>query len=184
MSDLACWNSRLIAGRCAVVSHPSTPAHPSMPNLLENQKQVLLTFVTRMKRCHIHFDGTRQHGFLPRSAEASGESVKFAVAAANNGLVLVATGIHAALIKIAETAKPDPIPDMQGVGRTASDYWQLFSQTASLTILITFIALLAWPAEQTTRFARNDRELAQAILRKGPFVDEIFVLVLVSTCAI
>jgi hypothetical protein len=26
VSDLACWNSRLIAGRYAVVRHPSTPA--------------------------------------------------------------------------------------------------------------------------------------------------------------
>lgn len=121
--------------------------------------------------------------FLDRLKQ-SGESVKFAVAAANIGLVLVATGIHVALIKIAEAAKPDPIPDMQGVGRTASDYWQLFSQTAPLTILITFIALLAWPAEQTTRAARNDRELAQAISRKGPFVDEIFVLVLAALIAV
>ena len=71
-----------------------------------------------------------------------------------------------------------------GVGRTASDYWQLFSETAPLTILITFIALLAWPAEQKTRAARNDRELAQSILRKGPFVDEILVLVLATLIAI
>jgi hypothetical protein len=110
--------------------------------------------------------------------------VKFAVAAANIGLVLVATGIHAALITIAEVVKPNPIPDMPGVGRTASDYWQLFSETAPLTILITFIALLAWPAEQKTRAARNDRELAQSILRKGPFVDEILVLVLATLIAI
>jgi uncharacterized membrane protein len=110
--------------------------------------------------------------------------VKFAVAAANIGLVLVATGIHAALLKMAEVVKPNPIPDMPGVGRTASDYWQLFSETAPLTILITFIALLAWPAEQKTRAARNDRELAQSILRKGPFVDEILVLVLATLIAI
>ena len=60
--------------------------------------------------------------------------MKFAVAAANIGLVLVATGIHAALITIVEVVKPNPIPDMPGVGRTASDYWQLFSETAPLTI--------------------------------------------------
>ena len=95
--------------------------------------------------------------------------MKFAVAAANIGLVLVATGIHAALIKIAEAAKPNPIPDIQCIGRTASDYWQLFSETAPLTLLVTFIALLAWPAEQKARAARDDRELAQAILRKGSF---------------
>ena len=121
--------------------------------------------------------------FLDRLKQ-SGKSVKFAVAAANIGLVLVATGIHSALIKIAEAAKPNPIPDMQGIGRTASDYWQLFSETAPLTILITFIALLAWPAEQKTRAARNDRELAQAILRKGRFVDEIFVLILAALIAV
>jgi hypothetical protein len=98
----------------------------------------------------------------------SRESVKFAVAAANIGLVLVATGIHAAIIKITEVVKPNPIPDMPGVGRTASEYWQLFSETAPLTILITFIALLAWPAEQKTRAARNDRELA-GHFTQGPF---------------
>ena len=104
--------------------------------------------------------------------------MKFAIAAANIGLVLVATGIHAALLKMAEVVKPNPIPDMRGV-----DYWQLF-ETAPLTLLITLIALLAWPAEQKTRAARNDRELAQTILRKGPFVDEIFALVLAALIAI
>jgi hypothetical protein len=98
--------------------------------------------------------------------------------------VLVATGIHAALVKIAEVVKPDPIPDMQDVAKTTSDYLQLFTETAPLTILITLIALLAWPAEQKTRAARNDGELAQAILRKGPFVDEILVLVLSALIAI
>jgi hypothetical protein len=52
--------------------------------------------------------------FLDRLKQ-SGKSVKFAVAAANIGLVLVATGIHAALLKMAEVVKPNPIPDMRGV---------------------------------------------------------------------
>ena len=59
--------------------------------------------------------------FLDRLKQ-SGKSVKFAVAAANIGLVLVATGIHAALIKIAEVVKPNPIPDIPGVARNGKRF--------------------------------------------------------------
>ena len=114
----------------------------------------------------------------------SWESVNFAVAAENIGFVLVATGIHADLIKIADVVKSNPIPDMQDVGKTASGYWQLFSETAPLTILVTLIAFLGWPAEQKTRPPRSDREFAQSITRRGPFIDEIFVLVLAALIAI
>jgi hypothetical protein len=139
---------------------------------------------SRLKRCPItSLEFANMDSFLDRLKQ-SGKSVKFAVAAANIGLVLVATGIHAALLKLAEVVKPNPIPDIPGVARTASDYCELFRETAPLTLLITFIALVAWPAELKTCAARNDRELAQAILRKGPFVDEIFVLVLAALIAI
>ena len=50
--------------------------------------------------------------FLDRLKQ-SGKSVKFAVAAANIGLVLIATGIHAAIIKMAEVFKPNPIPHIR-----------------------------------------------------------------------
>ena len=53
--------------------------------------------------------------FLDRLKQ-SGKSVRFAVAAANIGLVLVATGIHAAVIKAVEGADPNPIPTVQGLG--------------------------------------------------------------------
>jgi hypothetical protein len=93
-----------------------------MPNLLENQKQVVVKCVTRLKRCSLHFVGTRHmDSFLDRLKQ-SGKSVKFAVAAANIGLVLVATGIHAALIKIAEVVKPNPIPDIPGVARNGKRF--------------------------------------------------------------
>lgn len=52
------WQGLLRLGLITALSEggirrSSTSAGPSMPNLLENQKQVVLTCVTRLKRCPI-----------------------------------------------------------------------------------------------------------------------------------
>src|SRR4029077_10635780 len=94
-------------------------------------------------------------------------------------MVLVATGIQAAVIKAVEGADPSPIPTVLGLMDAASSYWQLCKETAQLSILITLIAAFFGPTEPKTRPPRSNGELLQVITRKGPFIDEIFLLVLV-----
>ena len=123
--------------------------------------------------------------FVDRLKE-SWESVNHAAIVASAGMALVAAGIQAAVIKALEGANPDPnpIPTVLELMDVAPGYWQLFSETAPLTTLITLIAAFFWPAEPKTRPPRNDREFAQAIIHKGPFIDEIFFLVLAAPIAL
>ncbi len=104
--------------------------------------------------------------------------------AASAGMVLVATGIQAAVIKAVEGADSSPIPTVLGLMDAAPSYWQLFKETAPLTILITLIAALFGPTEPKTRPPRSNGELLQVITRKGPFIDEIFLLVLAAAIAL
>jgi hypothetical protein len=85
-------------------------------------------------------------------------------------MVLVTAGIQAAVFRALESAESNPIPSLPDLIHPDAEYWQLFSETAPLTILTTLIAFLAWPAEQKTRPPRSDRELGQDILHKGPLL--------------
>jgi hypothetical protein len=82
--------------------------------------------------------------------------LNLAAVAASAGMVLVATGIQAAVIKAVEGADPSPIPTVLGLMDAAPSYWQLFKETAPLTILITLIAALFGPTEPKTRPPRSN----------------------------
>jgi hypothetical protein len=106
----------------------------------------------------------------------SWDAMNLAATAASVGMVLVATGLQAAVIQAFRGAAPNPIPDVQGLIDETPRYWELFRQPAPLTIAITLIAAMVWPAEQKTRPPRNEKELVQSMLRKGPsIVDMVFL---------
>jgi hypothetical protein len=121
--------------------------------------------------------------FLDRLKE-SWVSVNLAATAAGVGMVLVATGIQAVVLTALRGADPNPIPTVRELINSAPEYWQLFRQTAPLTLSITLISAVLWPAKPKTRPPRNERELVQSILHKGPHIAEIVLLVLAALIAL
>lgn len=115
-------------------------------------------------------DGEAMQSFFDRFNE-SWEAMDVAALAASAGMVLLGTGMQAAVIT---TLRPiDAVPG----------YWPLFFQTAPLTSLITLMTAIFWPARRRTRHPRNDRELLQSIIRRGPSVFEIVLVIVVGVSA-